>query len=204
MRPFFPAAVLAAAVLVVVPTAALAVTARPVSPIAGTAVTVTPQPGFANGDARLTWTSDFPDCPGPDSIHSSWVELREPGYDWGAEQRDGPFLGNGTFTTRTTLFPGKTPRKIEWRVSWACGATEDFAGLQGRSDATFFVLQPAGTASTAASPCASLAGKSKTRCLAKHKRDLQLKRCAAIKAKPARDACAKKARDAYAKAIKNA
>jgi hypothetical protein len=204
MRPFFPAAVLAAAVLVVVPTAALAVTARPVSPIAGTAVTVTPQPGFANGDARLTWTIDFPDCPGPDSIHSSWVEVREPGYNWAAEQRGGPFLGNGMFTVLTTLFPGKAARKIEWRVEWACGATADFPGVRGQSGPTWFVLQPAGPPATSTSPCTSLAGKSRTLCLAKARRDTQLERCAAIRAKPARDACAKKARDAYAKAIRSA
>ncbi len=204
MRPFCSAAVLAAAVLVVVPSAALAVTARPVSPIAGTAVTVTPQPGFANGDARLTWTIEYPDCPGPESIHSSWVEVREPGYDWGAEQRGGPFLGKGTFTVLTTLFPGETARKIEWRVGWACGATADFPGVRGESGPTWFTLQPAASTAPAASPCAGTTGKNHMRCLPKAKRDAQLERCAAIKAKKSRAACAKKARDAYAKAIRNA
>jgi hypothetical protein len=187
------------------PSVALGVTAKPVTPAGGASVTITPKPGFGNGDAKLTWTIDYgADCPGPDSIHSSWAEIREPGYDWGAEQRDGPFLGNGTFTTRSTFFPGKTARKIEWRIGWACGATENFAGLRGQSEATFFMLQPAGTAATTTSPCSSLAGKAKARCLAKQKRDAQLKKCAAIKAKTSRDACAKKARDAYARAIKNA
>jgi hypothetical protein len=202
MRRFFPAAALSAAVLIVLPCAALAVTARPVSPAGGTGVTVNPQPGYANGDARLTWSIEYPDCPGPDSIHSSWIEVREPGFGWSNEQRGGPFLGNGTFTVLATFFPGKTPRRIEWRVGWTCGATADFPGRLGESAPTWFVLQPAGSPATSPAPCTSLAGKSRTRCLAKAKRDGQLERCAAIKAKPARGACAKTARDAYAKAIR--
>jgi hypothetical protein len=206
MRPRYACAlVLASALLALAPAPALAVTAKPVTPAGGASVTIVPKKGFANGDARLTWTIDYgADCPGPDSIHSSWVEVREPGYDWGATQREGPFLGNGTFTTPANFFPGKTARKVEWRVSWACGATENFAGLQGRSNATFFMLQPAGATATTTSPCSSLTGKAKTRCLAKQTRDKQLAKCAAIKAKAPRDACVKKARDVYARAIKNA
>jgi hypothetical protein len=203
MRPSRTCALLVV-VFLALPGAALAVTAKPVTPAAGASVTIVPKPGFANGDAKLTWTIDYgADCPGPDSIHNSWAEIREPGHDWRAEQRDGPFLGNGTFTTRSTFFPGKTARKIEWRIGWACGATENFAGLRGQSEPTSFTLQPAASTTTT-SPCASLTGKAKARCLAKQTRDKQLAKCAAIKSRTSRDACAKKARDAYARAIKNA
>jgi hypothetical protein len=191
------ALIAALAVAAVGPAAALAVDAKPVSPVSGASVTIKPKAGFANGDAKLTWSIAYPDCPGPDSIHSSYVEIREPGYDWRGESRGGPFLGDGTFTALTSLFPGKTARKIEWRVFWGCGATDGFAGMQGRSAPTSFVLQPA-------SACAGLVGAPKARCTAKETRDAKLKACAAIKAKAARDACSKRARDAYAKAIAKA
>jgi hypothetical protein len=196
---YLPALVVA---ILVLPAVASAVDAKPVSPAGGASVVITPKPGFGNGDAKLTWRIAYgADCPGPDSIHSSWAELKEPGYDWRAEQRDGPFLGDGAFTTRTTLFPGKTARKIEWRVAWACGATTDFAGAKGTSATTHFALQPLGTTSKA---CAGLSGTKRALCLAKDRRAKALRRCAALATSQLRTACSKKARDAYARAVKNA
>ena len=117
----------------------------PVYPAAGAVVKVTPPAGFANGDIDFRWSITYPDCPGPDSIHSSYVEFHEVGKgDFKPTQRGGPFVGNGTFTTPGNVFPKSVATHYEWRVFWACGATIDFAGSQGRSDTVAFTLAPLG------------------------------------------------------------
>jgi hypothetical protein len=101
-------------------TAAMAGVPEPLSPANGATVHVTPPKGFANGDVGFRWSMTYPDCPGPDSIHSSYVEFRQAGVgEFGATQRGGPFLGNGTFTTPGNVFPQSKSVRYEWRVFWA-------------------------------------------------------------------------------------
>ena len=167
----------------------------PLFPANGASVKVTPPKGFANGDVPFRWSITYPDCPGPDSIHSSYVEYREAGSgEFQGTTRGGPFLGDGTFTTPGNVFPQKTAVRYEWRVFWACGATGGFAGSQGRSQVFAFTLLPLGA--TAKPACANLTGKKRVRCLAQRRLDAELKRCA--KLKPARRAaCRAAARAAF-------
>jgi hypothetical protein len=170
-----------------------------IAPAPGAAVRVTPPKGFANGDVPFRWSIGYPDCPGPADIHSSWVEYREAGKgDFTATQRNGPFLGDGTFTTPGNVFPASKPVRYEWRVAWACGATEDFAGSQGRSPARSFTLLPLGTA---VKPCTTLTGAAKTRCLALRRRAAALRRCATL-AEARRPACRAAAQAAFRRATR--
>jgi hypothetical protein len=182
--------------------AAIAGAATPVLqfPAGGASVKVIPPAGFANGDVPFRWSITYPDCPGPADIHSSWVEFREAGVgEFGATQRGGPFLGDGTFTTPGNVFPQKTAVQYEWRVAWACGATEGFAGLRGESEPLTFTLLPLG-APAAQPACATMAGKARTRCLALKRRNAELKRCAKLQRPARRAACAAAARAAYRRA----
>jgi hypothetical protein len=171
----------------------------PLSPANGASVRVTPPKGFANGDIPFRWSITYPDCPGPASIHSSYVEFRRAGQgDFQPTQRGGPFLGDGTFTTPGNVFVPKTATRYEWRVFWACGATEDFAGSQGRSTVlTFTVLPPAARQPS----CASLADKQRTRCLARKRHDAELARCAKL-ASAKRATCVANARAAFRRATR--
>jgi hypothetical protein len=170
----------------------------PLSPAAGAKVKVTPPKGFANGDIPFRWSITYPDCPGSASIHSSYVEYRQAGVgEFQPTQRGGPFLGDGTFTTPGNVFPKATPLRFEWRVFWACGATEDFPGSQGRSPVTTFTVLPLGA--SAATGCAALAGARRTRCLALKKRTAALERCARL-AVAKRPACRAKAHAAFRRA----
>lgn len=126
-----------------VSTAAVAVTVTPLSPADGASVQVIPPPGFSNGPLPLRWSISFEECPAM-SPKSSRAELRlangPPGFPSGAG--GGPFLGDGTFEGPVMLFPELVPVVHEWRVTWACGATLGFPGLQGASATLTFTLQP--------------------------------------------------------------
>jgi hypothetical protein len=200
LRRLFLVGAVALAVVGVTPATAAA--PIPLYPANGAQVKVTPPTGFANGDVPFRWSITYPDCPGPDSIHGSWVEYREAGVgEFLATQREGPFLGDGTFTTPGNVFPQSTPVRYEWRVAWACGATLDFAGSQGRSEILTFTLLPVG-ASAKPSACANLSGKQRTRCLAAKRRDAELKRCAKLKPARKRAACIKAAHAAFRRATR--
>lgn len=187
---------------VVCVTAATAGVPIPLSPADGASVKVTPPAGFANGDVPFRWSITYPDCPGTDSIHSSYVEFREAGVgEFRGTTRGGPFLGDGTFTTPGNVFPQSTPVRYEWRVFWACGATGGFAGSQGRSEILTFTVLPLG-GSAKPSACATKTGKQRTRCLAAKRRDAELKRCAKLKPARKRAACVKAAHAAFRRATR--
>jgi hypothetical protein len=170
-----------------------------IAPAQGAAVKVTPAKGFANGDVPFRWSISYPDCPGPADIHSSYVEYRQAGTgEFAATQRGGPFLGDGTFTTPGNVFPATKPVRYEWRVFWACGATEGFAGSQGRSPVRSFTVLPLGATTK---PCAALSGAAKTRCLALRRRAAALRRCATL-AEARRPACRAAARAAFRRATR--
>ncbi len=141
----------------------------PIFPAAGASVKVTPQAGFGNGDVPFRWSITYPDCPGPDSIHSSWVEYREVGSgEFKATQRGGPYLGEGNFTTPGNVFPQQEPIQYEWRVAWACGANNPgFPGSKGVSEVLPFTLLPLGGANPAAGGSATLRVTKFTRAPAK-------------------------------------
>jgi hypothetical protein len=165
-------------------------TPTPVAPANGASVRVQPPPGFANGDLTLRWSIVY-DCPGPADIHSSYPQIRQAGSggEFDSEQRGGPFLGNGTFSAPTSLFPKSVPVKYEWRVFWACGATENYAGEQGSSQVFTFTVLPTG-------PSAAELAAAKKRLAAR------LKQCARLRTRKQRQACVKKARADYARAIR--
>jgi hypothetical protein len=82
-----------------------------------------------------------------------------------------------------------------------CGATEDFAGSQGRSNVFTFALLPLGTTTPKQAACMKLTGKLRTRCLALERRATELRRCA--KLKPAkRTACVAAAQAAFRRATR--
>lgn len=183
-------------------TAALAGVPKPLYPSKGAAVIVAPPKGFGNGDVQFRWSITYPDCPGPDGIHSSYVEFRQAGVgEFRGTQRGGPFLGDGTFTTPGNVFPQSKPVRYQWRVFWACGATTNFAGSQGRSQVLAFTLLPLGAVAKPA-PCAKLNGKKRTRCLALRRLNTELKRCAKLKPAARKAACTRAARAAYRRAIR--
>ena len=191
---------LAASILLCTATSALAATPTLLSPANGASVNVVPPKGFANGDVPFRWSIVYPDCPGPDTIHSSYVEFRQAGSgEFAATQRGGPFLGNGSFTTPGNVFPQTKPIRYEWRVFWACGATDGFAGSQGRSAVFTFTVLPRGSA--VQPTCAKLSGKERGRCLALRRRNAELERCAALKPSR-RNACMAAARAAYRRATR--
>jgi hypothetical protein len=191
---------------------ALGVVATPISPSAGQAIVLTPPAGFANADIGLTWSITF-DCPGPASIHGSSAQRRLIGTtDWQAQGRDGPFDGDGVFTTPASFFPVAAPAAWEWRVFWACGATLGFEGSQGVSEEVPFTVTLGGAAPptpitpqpapVATPPCASLTGRAKALCRAKLARTARLKSCSRIgKAKP-RAACRVRARALYTRTVR--
>jgi hypothetical protein len=180
----------------------LAATPTLTAPASGASVKLVLPAGFANGDLDLKWSVDYSDCPGPDSIHNSRPEYRVAGGVW-VPARGGPYLGPGPFTAPANLFPKPTALRVEWRVWWDCGATNMFAGARAYSPVVAFTLLPvSSTPAKPTSPCAKLKGPRRTQCLAKQKRDAQLRHCKTLKAKKQRSACAKRARDGYAKAIR--
>ncbi len=180
--------------------AALGVTVpTPLTPAAGEAVLLTPPAGFANGDVNFTWSIVY-DCPGSASIHSSYIERRQPAdAAWQAEQRGGPFLGDGQFTLPATFFPVARPAAWEWRVFWACGATLDFAGAQGTSVPVPFTVALPGVAKP---PCADLTGSALVICRSKRARDARLAACAKRPTAKKRAACRVRARALHRRTVR--
>ncbi len=194
-----------------------------VSPTAGTALELTPPAGFANLDHPLQWTITY-DCPGPASIHSSYAERRPAGAaDWQGQLRDGPFLGDGSFSTPSTFFPVAQPAQWEWRVFWACGATEGFAGSQGTSAPVSFTVAlpvaatppaapatPATAATPAApaapvttpAPCAGRTGSARVVCRSSLRRARALRACAKRKHAKARAACRRRANALHRRTVR--
>jgi hypothetical protein len=208
---FIAAAAAAVAVAAGATAAAGAPVPTPISPAAGQAVLLTPPAGFANGDVTFAWSITY-DCPGPASIHSSYVHLWRPGdADWQSEQRGGPFLGDGQFSVPATFFPTAQPAAWEWRVFWACGATGGFAGAQGTSDPVPFTVAlpqapgppapvtppgPPAPATTPTPPCAGLEGTARAICRAR------LAACARIRKATPRAACRVSARAQYTRTVR--
>jgi hypothetical protein len=195
---------------------ALGVVATPLSPAAGEVVALTPPTGFANIDHSLTWSITY-DCPGGASIHSSYAQRRPVGTtDWQSQTRDGPFLGDGQFSTPSSFFPVAVPAAWEWRVFWACGATIGFAGRQDVSAAVPFTVVLAGAATTPATtptpvtpqpapvtaPCANLTGWAKALCRAKRTRATRLAACAKIGKAKRRAACRVRARARFVRTLR--
>ena len=176
-----------------------AATPTPLTPAAGQAVVLAPPAGFANGDVTFAWSIVYV-CPGPASIHSSYIELREPGdAAWRGVTTGGPFLGDGQFTLSATFFPEARPAAWEWRVFWACGATLNFAGEQGVSvPVPFTVALPA----VAKPPCADLTGSALVICRSKRTRDARLAACANRPTAKKRAACRVRARALHTRTVR--
>ncbi len=182
---------------------ALAGVPLPRYPADGTTVKVTPPSGFANGTVPFRWSITYPDCPGPDDIHSSAVVSRHAGVGEFQAVGGGPFLGDGTFTNPAGSFFPQPPFDYEWKVFWACGATDNFAGAQGYSGVMHFtIVHSLATSTPAPKPrvCTSLTGKQRSNCLALKRRDTELRRCGSLPA-VRRAACVAGARAAYRRAI---